>query len=199
MKSDLSFYTSIGQEMLSYFPKLAQLRMAVFRDYPYLYEGSEAYEMAYLNTYAQSTNALLFTIFDGETLVGATTCIPLKDETPEVQQPFLEAGLALEHICYFGESILLPSYRGSGIGHRFFDVRETHAKSIAGVTHTCFCAVQRPAHHPLQPADYQPLDAFWIKRGYQKQNDLHSWFDWPDVGENIASRKKMVYWMRSLS
>jgi GNAT superfamily N-acetyltransferase len=130
--------------------------------------------------------------------VGATTCIPLTDEADEVREPFVAAGFNLSSVFYFGESILLRAYRGHGLGHRFFDVREAHAASFGTFSTTCFCAVDRPIDHPLRPADYQPLDAFWTKRGYRKESRLQSVFSWPDLGETESTPKSMTYWTRSL-
>lgn len=180
------------------FDDLARLRIAVFRDFPYLYDGSVAYERAYLNTYAKSERAFLFAVYDGDQMVGATTCIPLTDETDDVKKPFLDAGYDLTTVFYFGESILLPACRGLGLGHRFFDEREAHATHFGGYQLTCFCSVSRPADHPLRPVDYQPLDAFWTKRGYAKEPRLQSQFDWTDVGERESTAKPMVYWLRAL-
>lgn len=196
--SKLVFQTFSGRHMETVFPALATLRIAVFRHFPYLYEGNIDYERTYLETYFNAPDALLFAVFDGATMVGATTCIPLRDETTEVKAPFLQAGFDLNQIFYFGESVLLPAYRGHGLGHRFFDVREAHARSFAECTTTCFCAVQRPIDHALRPADYQPLDAFWQKRGYRREPALQSTFEWPDVGETVATSKQMVYWTKAL-
>lgn len=194
----LSFQTKTGSEIESVFDGLAALRITVFRDYPYLYEGSFDYEKEYLKTYSQSERAFLFAVYDGPKMVGATTCIPLRDETADIRKPFKEARFDLDTIFYFGESILLPEYRGLGLGHRFFDEREAHARSFGTFKTVCFCSVERPGNHPAKPADYRPNDAFWTKRGYTKIPSLRSTLDWPDLGETVSTFKPMVYWMRSL-
>lgn len=198
MTPALTFVQKNGRNIESFFPQLAQLRITVFREYPYLYEGTVEYEMEYLKTYSGAPRAALFAVFDGDQLVGASTCIPLADETEEVQKPFIEADYDLNSVFYFGESILLPQYRGLGLGHRFFDAREAHARSFGEYSLTCFCAVVRPDDHPLRPAGYQPHDVFWTKRGYQKEPKLQSLFDWPDVGATASTVKPMVYWIRAL-
>ncbi|MFD1142267.1 GNAT family N-acetyltransferase [Larkinella insperata] len=194
----LSFQTKQGREIESVFDGLAALRIAVFRDYPYLYEGTIDYEKAYLKTYSRSERSFLFAIYDGPAMVGATTCIPLSDETADVRQPFEAAGFDGSTIFYFGESILLPEYRGLGLGHRFFDEREAHARSFGRYQTACFCAVERPEDHPAKPADYRPNDAFWLKRGYSKVLSLRTYMEWPDRGAEVSTRKPMVYWMRDL-
>ena len=195
----LTFRRYNGPEIVTVFEGLAQLRITVFRDFPYMYEGSVAYEKGYLDTYANASRALLLAVFDGESLIGATTCLPLRDETDEVQAPFIRAKFDLDTVFYFGESLLLPAYRGLGIGHRFFDEREAHARSFGTYQFTCFCAVQRPANHPLRPADYRPLDVFWQQRGYQPNAALQTTFSWPDLGETIDTPKPMQFWLKSLS
>jgi GNAT superfamily N-acetyltransferase len=196
--AELRYARFCGAEIASQFDALARLRMEVFRAFPYLYKGDLAYEMAYLKTYSEAPRSLLFAVFDGLAMVGATTCIPLIDETPEVQKPFLETGMHLHQIFYFGESILLPAYRNRGLGHRFFEEREAHAASFGNYALTCFCAVERPRDHALRPADHRPLDGFWMQRGYEKAPQLRSEFDWQDIGEATSTLKQMVYWTRHL-
>jgi GNAT superfamily N-acetyltransferase len=194
----LRFETFAGPEIASVAEPLGRLRIEVFREYPYLYEGTPEYEAEYLNTYIRSDRSFLLTVWEADALVGATTCIPLTDETEEVQEPFAKAGYDPDAVFYFGESILLPAYRGMGIGNRFFDAREAHAASFGTYALTCFCAVDRPADHPLRPKDYRPLDAFWTKRGYRMAPELTSIFTWPDLGSTVSTPKTMIYRTRPI-
>lgn len=194
----LTFVRKTGRQFGEVFDDLAGLRIAVFRDFPYLYAGSVDYERKYLQTYADSERSFLFAVYDGGQMVGATTCMPLADETDAVKQPFRDAAYDLATVFYFGESLLLPTYRGMGLGHRFFDEREAHAARFGSYRLICFCAVVRPDNHPLRPAAYQPLDAFWNNRGYVKEPRLQSQFEWVDIGETESTPKPMVYWLRPL-
>jgi GNAT superfamily N-acetyltransferase len=192
----LTFQQYVGSEIRSVFDGLAALRIAVFREFPYLYEGSIEYEKTYLSTYADSERAMLFAVFDGEQMVGGTTCLPLSDETAEVQAPFRRAGYELDTVYYFGESLLLSAYRGQRLGHRFFDEREAHVRSFGVYQTMTFCAVQRPANHPLRPTDYRPLDVFWQQRGYHPDPALQTTFSWPDIGQSEDTAKPMQFWTR---
>lgn len=194
----LQFLSLHGQEITRVFDELASVRIAVFREYPYLYEGSVAYEKEYLKPYLESERSLLFAVYDGKKMVGATTCIPLEHETADIRRPFEEAGMDPGTLFYFGESILLPQYRGMGLGHRFFDEREAHARSFGTYQKACFFSVEREPNHPLKPLDYRPNDAFWTKRGYRKQPSLRTTINWPDLGAVESTPKPLVCWMRDL-
>lgn len=185
-----------GEALLRALPELARLRMEVFRGYPYLYEGSAEYEEAYLRTYAQAPGALVVLARDGERVVGASSALPLTQETPEVQRPFQACEFDPGDVLYLAESVLSPAYRGRGIGKAFFAQREAHARAL-GLGVTAFCAVQR-GDHPARPADYRPLDAFWRAQGYTERPDLSTEMSWQDVGEPGETLKPMRFWVKRL-
>ena len=178
-------------------PALAALRIRVFRDWPYLYDGDLDYEAEYLKTYSRSPRSLFVLAFDGDKIVGCSTAVPLADENPEFQAPFVAAGIPVEDVYYFGESVLDREYRGRGLGHRFFDAREAHARQLGGFALTAFCAVQRDADDPRRPSGYRPLDAFWRVRGYAPRPDLVTTFDWKEVAHEAASAHPMMFWLRA--
>jgi GNAT superfamily N-acetyltransferase len=119
---------------------LASLRITVFADWPYLYDGDLAYEEDYLREFAEAQDAVLVLARDGERAVGAATASPMMAQKPEFRAPFEERGLDCSSLFYFGESVLLASYRGQGIGHAFFDHREAQARAC-GAKAACFAAV----------------------------------------------------------
>jgi GNAT superfamily N-acetyltransferase len=187
-----------GSDVLPYLDALAGLRIRVFREFPYLYEGSREYEAAYLRNYAKSSRSTVVLARAGERVVGASTAMPLAEHGEEGLVPALEnAGFAARSVYYFGESVLLPEYRGQRIGHAFFDQREVSARDY-GMRCAAFCAVERPADHPARPQDYVSHDAFWEKRGYTRRPDITARFSWRDFGAEQPSEKAMVFWIKEL-
>ena len=186
-----------GAELAPHLDALGELRIAVFREYPYLYVGTLEHEREYLQTYLKSSGSLVVLVFDDDRVVGATTCLPMLDEGPEFQAAFVQAGYDLSTICYFGESILLPAYRGKGIGKEFFVRREAHVRTL-GMKLSTFCAVDRPAGHPQQPQDYRQLDEFWRSQGYVRRPELQATFVLKEIGEETESPKTLTFWSKEL-
>ena len=185
-------------ELKSYLPDLAQLRIRVFRDFPYLYDGTVAYEEKYLETYTRCAESIVVLVLDGSKVVGATTGLPMSAETEEFQRPFVASGYDPAKIFYCAESILLTAYRGRGIYPKFFEEREGHARRLGRFDLCTFCCVQRPEDHPLRPNDYVPLDRIWSKFGYVKNEALRTTYDWKDVDQADETPKPMVFWTKSL-
>jgi GNAT superfamily N-acetyltransferase len=116
-------------EAESAFDDLARLRITVFREYPYLYDGDLDYERDYLAAYMHSQAAVIIgAIVDGR-LVGAATAAPLEDHFDEFEAPLRRCGLETVRIFYFGESVLERAWRGQGIGGRFLtSVQPRHGR-----------------------------------------------------------------------
>ncbi len=184
-----------GGDLAGALDDLAALRIAVFAAWPYLYDGDPAYEAAYLREFALADDAVLVAAFDGAAIIGAATAAPMAAQKAEFQAPFRARGLDVERLFYFGESVLLPHYRGRGIGHGFFDSREQQARAC-GATAACFAAVVRARDHPQRPVDYVPLDGFWARRGYAPVPGLVTHLAWKEHGAACESVKPMQYWLR---
>jgi GNAT superfamily N-acetyltransferase len=190
--------TFTGPHVAPHLDAVAALRGAVFRAWPYLYAGDADYERKYLATYAESPESLFVLAFDGDNVIGASTGIPLTDETAAFQQPFLDRGMALAGVFYFGESVLLEDYRGHGLGHRFFDEREGYARRLGRFDTTAFCAVERSADDPRRPERFRTNDAFWDKRGYRRQDDMFCQLEWQEIGHDMPSCHRLRFWLRAL-
>ncbi|WP_447755617.1 N-acetyltransferase family protein [Sphingopyxis fribergensis] len=186
-----------GAGLAEVIPALARLRIAVFRDFPYLYDGDPAYEADYLADFARAGGAVIVVARDDEEIVGAATAAPLGAQDAAWQQPLAAAGFDIARTFYFGESVLLASHRGRGIGHAFFDHREAQARA-QGASNAAFCSVIRDGDDPARPADYRPLDAFWRARGYAPLAGVAARFDWKCIGEESERSHTLQYWTHTL-
>ncbi|HSP43487.1 MAG TPA: GNAT family N-acetyltransferase [Luteolibacter sp.] len=198
MALDLRFEECRGDEITARIRELGRLRIAVFRDYPYLYDGDENAEREYLRTYAAAAGSYVCLASDGREAVGATTCVPMTEAEEAFRKPFADAGWDLTRICYFGESVLLPGYRGRGVGREFFRRREAEAARL-GLTVTTFCAVDRPAHHPARPRGYRPLDDFWESQGYLRCSELQAVFPWKETGADRETDHTLTFWIKEVA
>lgn len=189
--------TLTGGALSAVLDDVAALRIEVFRDWPYLYDGDAEYERRYLGQFAASDGAIVVGAFDGDRLIGAATGAPLSDHADDFAAALDGTGLDTATMFYCAESVLLPAYRGHGVGHAFFDAREAHALAL-GLDGSCFCSVLRPADHPLLPVSYQPLDAFWRKRGYQPLQGAVATFDWKDIDQPHETSHALQLWSRAL-
>ena len=175
---------------------LARLRIEVFRDWPYLYDGDVEYERKYLAGYTHPT-AIVVAAFDGTRIVGASTGMGLEVSDEDFATAFADRPEALSEIFYCAESVLLSDYRGHGLGHAFFDAREAHAREL-GRRYSAFCGVVRPEDHPMRPAAARSLEPFWRGRGYAPLPGVIAHFNWRDVGEADETTHPLQFWMRTL-
>ncbi|WP_083250574.1 nitrilase-related carbon-nitrogen hydrolase [Acidihalobacter aeolianus] len=113
MNGGLRVEVCTGDALAARVPELARLRIEVFRDFPYLYEGDLDYEARYLETYIRAPGSVVVLALDGDRAVGASTAVPLVHETEEVRRPFADAGFDVElgcigvNVCYDVEFPLL--------------------------------------------------------------------------------------------
>ena len=199
-----------GKALRRALPDLAALRLGVFREWPYLYEGDAAYERRYLQTLADAPDAVIVGAFPGAgtgrigrgpvvgdaPMIGAATGLPLAVADAPFRAAYERAGLDPATRYYLAESVLDPHWRGRGIGVAFFSHRERAARA-AGFARACFCAVARAPDDPRRPARHVPLDGFWTRRGYARV-PVEARYAWRDLNEGDESEKTMVFWERAL-
>ena len=186
-----------GAALMPWLDAVAALRIAVFRDWPYLYDGDVGYEREYLEAYIASPRSVVVLARVGDEVVGASTGVPLADDAAAFRAPFEARGIDPATVFYFGESVLLPAWRGQGIGHAFFDHREDHARALGGFTLAAFAAVDRDPGDPRRPAGHRGNEAFWSGRGYVRQPGMTMHLDWNEVGVGHAGHA-LTFWTRPL-
>ena len=72
MTVDVRTLTDPGQRRAA-IPALYDLRIRIFRGWPYLYEGTADYEADYLAEFFREPGAVLVVAQDGDAIVGAAT------------------------------------------------------------------------------------------------------------------------------
>ncbi len=186
-----------GDAIKKAIPDLAALRIKIFRDYPYLYDGNLKSEDALLKFYAESTGAYIMVLLDDARVIGAATVIPMEDNPEELGSALSTNGYQLTDFIYFGELLLLPPYRGQGFGHAFFNNGEEYGRKI-GRRYSALCTVVRPENHPLKPKNYRSLDTFWHQRGYVPIDGAIASASWREVGAASEALNSLQFWMRRL-
>ena len=83
-ESNLNFIIHRGADGHQILEDLANLRIDVFREYPYLYEGDLEYEKKYLGRYFSAQQSYVVGVYDQGRMVGATTAILLSEEDERV-------------------------------------------------------------------------------------------------------------------
>jgi len=193
----LRLKTLRGAHLAAWVDALARLRIAVFRDWPYLYEGDLDYERRYLSVYETTERSILVAAFDGEALVGASTALPMSEADPAFAEALAATDLDPGRTYYLAESLLLPAARGQGVYPEFFARREAEGRA-QGCTHAAFCGVVRPADHPARPAGHEPLDRVWTRAGYRALPGALAHYSWRDIGAGAETDHPMQLWAKAL-
>jgi GNAT superfamily N-acetyltransferase len=192
----ISVHVLQGQAMLPFLEQLAELRIRVFREWPYLYDGDLKNERDYLDAFTRSPSSTmvvaLCTVNGVQKVVGVSTAMALTDESRSIRRPIEKAGLDVRDWFYLAESVLLPEFRGRGLGHRFFDEREAAGRKL-GFDRFLFCAVVRAPDDTRRPGDVRPLEPFWKRRGYSPMSVICH-LRWKEIGANTASDHDLQFW-----
>ena len=198
MKDNIKVVSYVGQKVADLIPQIAELRIEVFREYPFLYIGDYDYETKYLKKFLTMKDAIVAACFDKDILVGISTGYPFIYESETLKQLFLSHGRNPSDYFCFGESVLRKSYRGLGIGKKFFDEREAHVQRLNKYKYICFYTSMRPLDDPKRPPDYRPLAPFWKGRGFVEHRELIGTVSYQEIGEQEETPKKMVFWIKEL-
>ena len=192
--TDIKIRSLTGASIKTYIPSIVKIHAEVLKEFPYLRLSDSEEDIRYLKRLSQSKDAIAILVFDGPKIVGVSTGCPLEKTMTPFQKPFLENDHAIADYYYFGVSALLKQYRGRGIAHHFFDLREQHVKQLKKYKKICFSTVIRNK----KPHDYTPLDAFWKKRGYIEHKDLITHFSWREIDEKESSPKPLNFWIKEV-
>lgn len=174
---------------------LATLRLEIFPEYPYLYQGERKEELKYLSTYAEAPDACVILAYDGAAVIGAATGMPLVHEDIRMLDAFAGTKLPLEGIYYVGELLFRPAYRRCGLGQRSLARLENFICSLDRYRMLACATVVRPDDHPLRPFDYIPISSFLARTGFVQLPGVTTDFVWRE-NDGINRDHPMQFWIK---
>lgn len=159
----------IGAQCSEMINTVSDLRITMFKEYPYLYQGDKEYEKHYVKAYVQERGMVIKAAVKEE-LAGVITGIPLVEDAetfPEAKQAFVQQGFIPEQFYYIGEVMVMPQFRKKGIAAALFNALEKQAQKW-NYEKFCFVTIEHDKNHSLKPANYEDPAAVWRKLGYSK-------------------------------
>ncbi len=176
---------------------LATLRLDIFPEYPYLYQGLREDELKYLVTYAEAPDACAILANDGLTVIGAATGMPLVHEDAQMLDAFAGTTFPLNEIYYVGELLFRPAYRNCGLGQKLLDRLEHYIQSLGSYRKLTCATVVRPEDHSLRPCDYIPITRFLARAGFARLSGVTTSFMWLET-DGVKRDHLMQFWIKDL-
>lgn len=186
-----------GVQIQDHLESIARLRLTIFKEYPYLYDGILESELEYLQHYASHEDATAIIASCGKDLAGAVTAIPLKDEAAELKAPFANASYQIDRIYYIGELLFYPDYRNKGLGTRLLSLIERHILARNDYDFLTCATVVRPDYHPLRHEGFVPIERFLQRSRFEKLSGVTTHFTWKET-DSIRRDHEMQFWIKEL-
>ena len=186
-----------GREVEESLDALATLRIEIFREFPYLYDGNRESELRYLKGYAQAAEACVLTVTDADRIVGAATGMPLQHEQKELIAPFAATSYPVDSIYYVGELLFYPAYRNRGLGMKLLSMMEDKIRSLGSYRYLTCATVVRPDDHPHRPANYVPIERFLHRTEFRAVPAVTTSFTWLET-DGGSRDHAMQFWIKVL-
>lgn len=177
---------------------LASLRLEIFREYPYLYDGRREDEIANLRSYAEAPDACVILAYDECAVVGAATGMPFIHEGEQMQAAIAVSQYSAEKLYYVGELLFYRAYRNKGLGLQLLGQLEQHIRSLGRYRHLVCATVERPAAHSLQPDGYVPITRFLARTGFDLIPGVTTSFAWRET-DGVRRDHLMQFWVKELN
>jgi GNAT superfamily N-acetyltransferase len=176
---------------------LASLRILIFQEFPYLYDGRREDELRYLKLYAEAPEAFVIIVTDSGKVVGAATGIPLCHEHQGLIEPFAGSVYSVDEIYYVGELLLYPAYRNQGLGLRLVTQIEDQVRSLGTYRYLTCATVVRSDDHPRRPTQNLPIDRFLARTGFRPLPGMTTEFSWRE-NDGVTRTHPMKFWIKEL-
>ena len=198
MKRELLFQLLIGVEAKAFIKDIANLRIEIFKEFPYLYAGTIENELPYLDRYISNENGHIILIKNIENnIVGFSSSIPLEDEDESMLQPYLENNLNPKDFLYCGEAIMYKEYRGGGSLKTLLDYHIKIAKKL-NKKYLTMMTIDRADNHPSKPENFYSVDNMLEKYEYKKMQNAKIKYSWKSSLNNHESENSLSIWYKEI-
>ena len=188
-----------GKEILPYIDRIIQLRIQLFKGWPYLYEGSLEYEESYFEGYVSSDLSTAVLVLDHDQVVGCAIGLPVAESLKEIGQIFKDQGQPSGKSYYLSDLLLQEEYRGKKIGQNMVQTLEKAVMGLQDFSAIYLCEIVRDPKDSRKPPHLHSLDKFWDKQGYEIVPDWLIQLKWLEVGakkpisHDLRFRKKTMH------
>jgi hypothetical protein len=187
-----------GESAREFFNEIAQIRIDLFREFPYLYDGSIEYEREYLETYFKSKNSKIILGLDKGKIVAFSSSISLNEEIEEIKAPFLNRNLDISQYHYIGEVMIKNEYRNLSLPleferiHKEFATQKGHSKLV-------FMTVRRELNDISRPYKYKDPEKLWRYIGYKILDNMNIEMSWKRIDTGKDENNVLDIWQKNLN
>lgn len=172
------------------------LALTVYREHPYNYAGTEEEYLPFIQYYCHS--GIATALFEDGKLIGIAIGMPLSEMRDKYRLPFIQARPQTDDstVYYLGEFLLLKEYRKQGFGKGMYFAFEDSVRNMGLFSEICFCKIDE--RNIKGSNDYQPLDGFWKRLGFEVCHDVSCTVYWQNSGDLEESEHHLVYFNKQL-
>ena len=201
--SNYNFKISKGNELEELIPEIAKARLELFKEFPYLYEGTYENELKYLTDFVKNPKSIILTAHEADKLIAFVTATAVEsgfDLTEAIKDLMQKEDIDTSKYFYISEMMVYPEFRSFELQNKLKKDIENYAKENS-YTKVCFLSVFRENDHPLRPEGYKEISRLW-KFNKNHKTDISTEFEWNTVQKDSESKlmnNRLDLWEKKLT
>ena len=190
-----------GKAINDCFEAIATLRLMVFSEYPYCYQGSFEDEQKHFGQYTCHEDRSLAVLFEKNQIIGLSTRIPAASALPLLGRavPELERrGVNIEQHYYVIESMIKQAFRGKKRGQLLYQEHEVFIRRRGYQTN---CLLTLATESTITSVEKKPFTSLWHWLGFKK-TAIQTSFTWlTRMFDHLVREQSHVFdfWARDLT
>jgi hypothetical protein len=198
--SNYEFAVFHGSECDKFKEFMIDLRVTLYRDYPYLYEADRKEEAEYMHWFLNLPKTFVAIAFCKEKPIAFVAGSDFTDFSEHFKgsiEEFEKAGLVPSNYFYIADDLFEPEHPQQEILSTLVHLMEIRVNEQ---NNYMFCWItEEHDSHPLKPENYKSASALWEKLGYQKSNICIK-FSYPTIQPDHSQKKEehaFTYWLKN--